>query len=170
MKNKRLIALLAIATGAITISGIGVATYAGYAREVAIGKDVGIQRYLFLDVTNWNQYSPDVYIYLFNLDQSKTTYDDPAAKQWYKGTIYSGNVYWFYVPTKYENALFIRAKSGTALADIQAWVKDDDHIWNQTENIVLSDSYNAYCPVGIATATVAVTPGTMQLGQNPIFS
>lgn len=170
MKKKRMIALLTIATSVIALSGIGAATYAGYYRQANVGKDVGVQRYLFLDVSNWIDGGQDFYIYLFTLDpeHGKTIYNDPATKQWYKATQYSGNVYWFYVPTAYDHALFVRSKSGAPLADIQAWVKDNDHIRSQTDDIALGSAYNAYRPDGRSVQTYQ--SGTMALGSSPVFN
>ena len=156
---------MSIALLGLTIAGVGVSTtFAGYQKETEVAQQVGLQRYLFLDVTSWKGDNPDFYVYLFTMKNSsnesgKSSLEDsdylsPEAKQWYKGSYVAGssnNVCWFYVPTRYEWAVFVRARGGAPLADVQAWKKSSDEsgpeaVWNQTGDISISGSANLFIP------------------------
>ena len=152
MKARKTILLTAACSLALLGSAIGAVTYAKFVHEKTITQDVGMQRYLFLNVTNWhpNNVETDYYIYLFNL-KAEGDYRDPAAKQWYKGRLYGGEIYWFYVPRKYDYAIFVRANPQSSYADVSnCWATGGSAIWTQTADIALgktSEADNYFKPI-----------------------
>ena len=174
--KKRSKLIIGLALSVLALGGIaGGITYAGFNQSVAITQNVKTQRYLFLDVSSWRQgdVATDYYVYMFTTNvESVEDYDeDVTAKQWYKGTLYGGYVYWFYVPTKYDHCLFVRAKSGASLSNIQAWTKDADNIWTQTEDIELAqtnDAPNYFNPDLSVTNGVNVTSMDGKVGKRTL--
>lgn len=148
MKNTAKVVVLSLSIVAVLGLGAGV-TFAGYTAQANVADTSGVilnvkmQRYIFLNVSAWKENDPDYYIYLFTNKTGQNDYTDPAAKQWYKATHYAGDIYWFYVPTKYDNCIFVRAKNGCPLGDIQHWTKNANAIWTQTADIALGSGNSA---------------------------
>ena len=172
--KKTSLIIRALSLVGLTIAGMGLSTtFAGYVKEQAVEQQVGLQRYIFLDVTNWdlNDVEEDYYVYLFTMKTSSqssavstslatSAYLNPEAKQWYKGSLVSGEskIYWFYIPTRYEYAVFVRARHDAPLADVQAWKTTSNSegreaVWNQTNDIYLLTGKNLYTPTSTETRT-----------------
>ena len=158
----------------VAVLGLGAGvTFAGYTAQANVADTSGVilnvkmQRYLFLNVSSWKVDNPDYYVYLFTNKAGQNNYSDPEAKQWYKGTQYSGDIYWFYVPMKYEKCIFVRAKHECPLGDIQSWTKGADAIWTQTADISLgtTDAADNYFVVSLSDGAAPTSSSSLTIAQ-----
>ena len=67
ISKKTSLIIMTLSLVGLTIAGVGLSTtFAGYVKEQAVEQQVGLQRYIFLDVTNWdlNDVEEDYYVAL----------------------------------------------------------------------------------------------------------